>query len=343
MEKDASLQGKLVVFVVGQTDLNLESTSVFESKTLKHSPAYPDVIPKQKIIKLEKSNFLGRDVTFLVKAYLPDIVIVEATVQLENLLSEHLSPLKKEILQECRKYLVRYECLPHFDEEYNIYCVSSYQGDPELYLTLHGERIAHILKNERIQLDEAEIQNTLQGGLKYAKDDLTLVDWDGAFMFDPNGDFESNIELFEIANVQLLKSRILDDQLDDRLKQTIVLLKQTQRTLFRSKEIRASLKEIIQIRTQSILESDAIDHNIKLIGDWYSARVYSQISKKFHLDNWSRGISQKLDVLEDVYTMAAEQFSVSFSTTLEFILIGGWFILLVGWFGIFLLDLFLRK
>lgn len=95
MEKDASLQGKLVVFVVGQTDLNLESTSVFESKTLKHSPAYPDVIPKQKIIKLEKSNFLGRDVTFLVKAYLPDIVIVEATVQLENLLSEHLSPPEK--------------------------------------------------------------------------------------------------------------------------------------------------------------------------------------------------------------------------------------------------------
>ena len=201
--------------------------------------------------------------TFLVKAYLPDIVIVEATVQLENLLSVLFFSLFFVFLLVCWFFLVCFVCLPNFDEEYNIYCVSSYQGDPELYLTLHGERIAHILKNERIQLDEAEIQNTLQGGLKYAKDDLTLVDWDGAFMFDPNGDFESNIELFEIANVQLLKSRILDDQLDDRLKQTIVLLKQTQRTLFRSKEIRASLKEIIQIRTQSILESDAIDHNNK--------------------------------------------------------------------------------
>ncbi|HZR45139.1 MAG TPA: hypothetical protein VFA47_00435, partial [Candidatus Manganitrophaceae bacterium] len=70
---------------------------------------------------------------------------------------------------------------------------------------------------------------------------------------------------------------------------------------------------------------------------------YNQISKKFHLEVWSRNISEKLDVLEDVYTMAAEQFSVSFSTTLEFVLIAGWFVLLVGWFGIFLLDLFLRK
>ena len=141
----------------------------------------------------------------------------------------------------------------------------------------------------------------------------------------------------------MLKSRRLDDQLDDRLKQTVNLLKQTERKLFRSKEIRANLKEITQIRTRSILESAAIEHNIKLIGDWYSARLYSQISKKFHLEEWGKSISEKLDVLEDVYTMTAEQFSVSFSTTLEFILIAGWFVLLIGWFGIFLLDLSLRK
>lgn len=340
--KEVTLPGRLVTFLVGQTDLNLESTAVFESKTLKHSPAYPDVIPKQKVIKIEKKSLFGRDGTFLVKAYLPDIVIVEATVEMEDLLSEELENIKKGFLQECRAFLVKYQCLPHFEEDYSIYCVSNYQGDPERYLTLYGERIAPILKNERIQLDEEEIQNTLRLGLKYAKDDLTLVDWDGAFMFDPHGDFESNIELFEIANVQLLKSRILDKQLDDRLQQTIILLKQTQRMLFRSKEIRANLKEIIQIRTQSLLESDAIDHNIKLIGDWYSARLFNQISKKFHLDAWSKSISQKLDVLEDVYTMAAEQFSVSFSTTLEFVLIAGWFVLLVGWFGIFILDLLLR-
>ncbi|MFY9270490.1 MAG: hypothetical protein WAO55_12180 [Candidatus Manganitrophaceae bacterium] len=342
-EKGVALGGKLVAFLVGRTDLNLESTAVFESKTLKHSPAYPDVIPKQKIIKLEKGSVLDHPVTFVVKAYLPDILIAEATVEIEDLLSDRLVTFKKDLLQACRKFLVEYQCLPLFEEEYSIYCVSNYQGDPELYLTLHGERIAHILKNERIQLDEEEIRNTLRGGLKYAKDDLTLVDWDGTFMFDPSGDFESNIELFEIANVQLLKSRALDDQLDDRLKQTIILLKQTQRTLFRSKEIRTTLKEIIQIRTQSILESSGIEHNIKLIGDWYSARLYNQISRKFHLDDWSKGISQKLDVLEDIYTMAAEQFSVSFSTTLEFTLIAGWFVLLVGWFVLFLLDLFLRK
>lgn len=337
------LQGKLVTFLVAQTALNLESSAVFESKTLKQSPAYPDVIPKQKIITIEKSSLKEREVTWLVKTYPPDIIIVEATIRMEDLLSEELLWIKKELLSECRKVVQKYQGKSDFDEEYSVYCISGYQGDPEVYLTLYGDRIAHLLKNERIQLDEEEVNATLQHGLKYAKDDLTLVDWDGALIFDPKGDFESNIELFEIANVQLLKSRRLDDQLDDRLKQTVDLLKKTERVLFRSKEIRANLKEIIQIRTQSILESASIEHNIKLIGDWYSARLYNQISKKFHLEDWSKNISEKLDVLEDVYTMTAEQFSVSFSTTLEFILIGGWFILLVGWFGIFILDLYLRK
>ena len=343
MGEAIALKGKLVTFLVGQTDLNLDSTEVFESKTRKHAPAYPDVIPKQKILKLEKRTLHRYDLTLLVKAYLPDIVIVEATVLLPDFLTEDLFTVKKEMLQECRKVLREYECRTDFDEEYSVYCISDYQGDPEVYLTLYGDRIAHVLKNERIQLDEEEVNATLQSGLKYAKDDLTLVDWDGAFVFDPKGDFESNIELFEIANVQLLRSRRLDDQLDDRLKKTVDLLKQTERKLFRSKEIRGTLKEIIQVRTQSILESAAIEQNIKLIGDWYSARLYNQISKKFYLEVWSRNISEKLDVLEDVYTMAAEQFSVSFSTTLEFILIGGWFILLVGWFALFILDLFLRS
>lgn len=343
MEQAIALKGKVVTFLVGQTDLNLDSTEVFESKTRKQAPAYPDVIPKQKVLKLEKRTVDAHEITLLVKAYLPDIVIVEASVSLPDFLTEDLFKIKREVLQECRNILGAYRCGTDFDEDYSVYCISDYHGDPEVYLSLYGDRIAHLLKNEQIQLDEEEINATLQNGLKYAKDDLTLVDWDGAFVFDPKGDFESNIELFEIANVQLLKLRRLDHRLDDRLKKTVDLLKQTQRQLFRSKEIRATLKEIIQIRTQSILESTGIEQNIKLIGDWYSARLYNQISKKFHLEAWGRNISEKLDVLEEVYTMAAEQFSVSFSTTLEFILIAGWFILLVGWFALFVLDLYLRS
>lgn len=334
------ISGRLAVFLIGQTGLDLETSEVVEIKTLKSAPSYLDVIPKQKVIKLEKRQVDGAEVGFLVKAYLPDFVIVEASMEIDDFLSDATFEFKHKLIIESRKILAEFNCNREYDEEYSVYCISGYRGDPEVYLSMYGEQIAMFLKNERIPLDEEEIQATLATSLKYSKDDITIVDWDGAFIFDSAGDFQSNIELFEIANLQLLKSRILDDDLDKRLEKTLNLITVPKRIpLIRSREVRKVLKEVIEIRTQSILESEAVEHNIKLIGDWYSARLYSLIAKKFHLDAWSTNIKEKLDTLEDVYTMAASNFSVSFSATLEFIILAGWFLLLV----LYVAEFFLLK
>ncbi len=329
------MAGKLVVFLIGQTTQDLETSEVVAVKAVKSAPSYPDVMPQQKIVRLERREFEGADVGFLVKAYLPDVVVVEASLELEDILSERTLEFKRSLVHECRKILNDFRCDPEHDEEYGVYCVSGYSGDPEVYLSMYGERVAALLKNERILLDEEEVQSTLASCLKYGKDDITIVDWDGAFIFDSAGEFDSNIELFEIANLQLLKSRILDDQLGARLEKTLRLVKTPKRfPLISSGEVRRALKEIIEIRTQSILES--AERNIKLIGDWYSAKLYALISKKFHLNSWKANIKEKLDTLEDVYTMATENFSVSYRATLEFIILGGWFVLLLLYVAEFL-------
>ncbi len=338
MELEAKMiPGKLVVFLIGQTDANLEASAVVEVKTVKSAPTYLDVIPKQEIIRLEKRDVDGIEVGFLVKAYLPDVVVVEASLDMDDILADTTLEVKRSLIGECRKILEEFTCNREFDEEYGVYCISGYSGDPEVYLSMYGEKIAAFLKNEKIPLDEEEVQATLSSYLKYGKDDITIVDWDGAFIFDSAGDFESNIELFEIANLQLLKSRMLDDDLDERLEKTLLLTKAPKRMpIIRSGEVRRVLKEVIEIRTQSILESEAVERNIKLIGDWYSAKLYSLISKKFHLDSWKAEIKEKLDTLEDVYTMATENFSVSYRATLEFIILAGWFVLLLLYVAEFL-------
>lgn len=332
------IPGTLVVFLIGRTAMNLDASDVVEIKTLKSAPAYLDVVPKQKVIKLEKRNADGEEVGFLVKAYLPDIVVVEATREMEDLLTDVTLVFKRKLINECRKILVEFDCDREFDEEYSVYCISGYRGDPEVYLSMYGEKIAAFLKNEDVPLDEEEVKGTLGSYLKYGKDDITIVDWDGAFIFDSAGDFQSNMELFEIANLQLLRSRILDDELDKRLERTLRLVRSPRGRLplIRSGEVRKVLKEVLEIRTQSLLESEAVEHNIKLIGDWYSARLYALIAKKFHLDSWRAEINEKLDTLEDVYTMAAENFSVSYRAALEFIILGGWFVLLLLYVAEFL-------
>ena len=333
------LSGKLVVFLFGETTMNLEASEIVDIKTVKSAPRYPDVIPKQKIIKVEKRVCDGIEVGFVVKAYLPDVVVVEASLDMDDILSNSTLDFKRRLINECRSVLGEFGCDPLFDEEYSVYCISGYSGDPEVYLSLYGDRIAAFLKNETIELDEEEVRATLSTNLKYGKDDITIVDWDGAFIFDSAGDFDSNIELFEIANLQLLKSRILDYDLDERLEKTLRLVTTSKKLpVIRSTEVRRVVREIIEIRTLSILESEAVERNIKLIGDWYSAKLYSLISRKFHLESWKAEIKEKLDTLEDVYTMATENFSVSYRSTIEFVILGGWFVLLVLYVGEFLLT-----
>lgn len=331
--------GKLVVFLVGQTDQNLEATDVVEIKTVKSAPSYLDVIPKQKILRADKRSIGGVEVGFLVKAYLPDAVVVEASLDMDDILADTTLEFKRSIIGECRSILEEFTCCQEFDEEYTVYCISGYSGDPKAYLSLYRDKIAAFLKNERLPLDEEEVQATLSSYLKYGKHDITVVDWDGAFIFDSGRDFDGNIELFQIANLQLLKSRMLDDELDDRLEKTLKLLQAPKRlSIIRSGEMRRVLKEIIAIRTQSILESEAMERNIKLIGDWYSAKLYSLISKKFHLETWKTEIKEKLDTLEDISTMATENLSVSYRATIEFIILAGWFVLLLLYVGEFLLT-----
>lgn len=338
------LPGTLVVFLIGRTDANLETTATVESKTVKSAPPYADIIPKQKVIKQETAALNDRKIGIRVKAYLPDIVIVEASLEAEDILSDRMLDLKRRLIVLCRSVLESYECDREFDEDYSVSCISGYSGDPEVYLSLHGERIAGFLKNEDVPLDEEEVRATLSSSLKYGRDDITIVDWDGAFIFDSNGDFEGNIELFEIANLQLLRSRMLAADLDGRLEKTLNLIKVPKGIpVIKSRVVRKVLKEIIEIRTQSILESEAVERNIRLIGDWYSAKLYSLVARKFHLESWRTEINEKLDTLEDVSTMASENFSLSFRETVEFVILAGWLVLLLLYIGEFFLYAFFKK
>ena len=205
------------------------------------------------------------------------------------------------------------------------------------------ESIAIDLQNFRRWLDEKEIEYTLSFQFKYAKDDLTIIDWDGAFLFDPKGDFEESIDLFQLANFQLLRYRILDEDLSERIQKAYKLIQLNEHKgfleKFRTKEIAQAFKEIIRIRSQSISQFESLDKDIKLIGDWYSARIYDLLSKKFKLDIWASNVKRKLDTLEDIYTIASENLGMSRMQVAEFVQIGAWFVLQFCWFILIDLEL----
>ena len=334
---------KIIAFVIATTS-GVKSGKLVNVKTRHSAPQYhPLSLPKQQVISEEHHAVHSQDICFLVKIYSTDAVIVEGTAEVADIFSPDAFRLREAMIDTCHAILKKYGGQRDLSEEYSIALVSGYSGDPQQFFN-KSPHIAAFLKSERIPLDDNEIHYTLSNQIKYGKDDLVIVDWDGALVFDVEGKVDDVVNLFETANLQLLRYRSLDKELDERLHKVtrfgIVTVPTTLSLMKNKRDIATAFQEIIRVRTEAIADFEAIDRDIKLIGDWYSARLYDCISKKFKFDEWKRHVQEKLESLEDIYTIVAENFSVSRHQFLELIQILLFFVLQAGWFALIILEFF---
>ena len=328
---------KITAIVIAETS-TVKKGKETAPPTLKSAPHYfAKSVPSQSILGGRKITVGQQTVELVLKAYEPDVVVVEASTEIKNIFDNTTLELKDKLLDLCYDSVKQQGGKEEPSEEYTVYQISEYRGDPEVFLGRYAKKIAGLLKSEKLELDENEVEHTLSYQFKYVKDDLVILDWDGAFIFEPAGEFEETIELLELANYQLLRYRILDRNLDERLARAAVLT-QARRRLLRTKEVAQAFEEVIKLRSDSIFQFQAMERDIKLIGDWYSARFYDLLSRKFRLDGWRQAIREKLDSLEDVYSIVSENLGVSSQQVLELVQIGAFFVLQIGWFVLIILE-----
>lgn len=332
---------KLISFVISESR-RLKKGELLPSKPLESAPHYyKSAIPQQYAVA-DESIKVGdlEKVRFSVRVYPPDAILVEASVNINDPFSKETFNLREKLVEACQQISRKYGGTEELSEEYSVALVSGYNGAPEQFLKYRQE-ITAFLKSETQPLDDKEIEYTLSTQLKYAEDDLVIVDWDGTFVFDTKGEIDDIIDLLQTANLQLLRYRALDKTLDERLRKVTKLPQRAETKLIfaNRKELARAFKEVIEVRTKAIADFEAIDRDIKLIGDWYSARLYDLVSKKFKLDEWLKSVQKKLESLEDIYQIVAENFSVSRTHLLELAQIVLFFILQAGWFVLIILEL----
>lgn len=331
---------KIISFILAEVP-KLKGGEVLVVPRSESAPHYfSESVPKQTLIAEESHVIDGHSVNYSIKAYHPGILLVEGQLEVENVFSDEAFALREDLIEECHSIIKKYGGKFEASEEYSIAIVTGYGGDPDELVSTYSARIASFLKSEHQSLDEKEIEYTLSSQIKYLKNDLVIVDWDGAFVFDPDGEYESIVELLQIANLELLRYRILDADLGRRLRRAGKVVREYagDAKFSRNKELAQSFKDLIEIRSRSVAELELIDREIKLIGDWYSARLYDLAAKKMKFDGWKTTIKEKLDSLEDVYSIVAENFSMSRTHYLEFIQIIAFFVLQVGWFALIILE-----
>lgn len=314
---------------------------------VKSAPNYFEKsVPSQFILGKEKRKIDGLEIELIAKSYPPEVVLIEGSFEVENIFADGILELKDKLHDICYEFAKKHGGKEDPAEEYAIYQVSGYKGDPELFLKNNAQKITELLKSEKLELDEKEIEYTFSHQFKYAKDDLVIVDWDGAFVFDPNGDFEETIELLELANYQLLRYRILDEDLDERMRkmEKFTRLDEVKTKWWvgwsgvAAREMTQEFRDVIKVRSQSINQFEAMERDIKLIGEWYLARLFELAAKKFRLNEWRDAIKEKLESLEDSYGIVASNLGMSRVQRLELIQIWGFFVLQIGWLVLIVLE-----
>ena len=288
-------------------------------RPFRSAPMYEESILRFKIVKEEiVREIAGRRISFDLKIFEDSNLIVEAKTPLDLREFADFSYQKKIILEECRKLIEEYQPGSLF-EEYVFFCLKDYEGTIDSFLSDHGALIAAMLKDEPMKLASNEIEDTLASHIRYSQEDAAIVDWDGAFLIDSTGEFKETIAVLELAIVQLLNYRIMDKRLVER----IDLLKQQGQPFDMGVFPRLSpyMKNVIKMRSQSVMELESLDFALRLYGDWYSGKLYDLASKKFHLHTWRAQVEAKLQLLSDLYEMAEQVTESRFGLTLEFLIV----------------------
>jgi hypothetical protein len=217
----------------------------------------------------------------------------------------------RELAEKIRKELVPYCVRPiqqlADEEAYTVFCLDSplrnQEGaavKTEDWLRHHRRRVASLLTQEpdMDRLSKQEANESTDRYLSYYDHDLVVVDWDAALVIDERRSREEVLHVMELVNLQLAELEAYDRILDDALDRSYRDLGEK-----RMRSRWAVLRELREIRVDLARLSDELSNITKFFGDWHLARIYENVSARFHLSDWHRTIDEKLRTLDNLYQL----------------------------------------
>ena len=182
--------------------------------------------------------------------------------------------------------------------------------------------LAQLLLFEDRELEPAEVAEALRVAFSYYPDDLAVVQWDAAFVYDRAEGAEAIMDILEFANSQLVEFRTYDARLDQELDAIYALSPgRSVRRFGRGREA-AERADRVRYLLVDILElTDRTSNALKIIGDAYYARLYRAAAARLGLADWQRQIDAKLRSVSEMYRVFQDQAQYARSEFLELIII----------------------
>jgi len=227
----------------------------------------------------------------------------------------------KQQIERARPALVKlYDSWLH--EDYFVFHVRDLAGNPTAteLLSTQGGRIAQIVRGENVPLSEGEQQEIMQWKISYYPNDLAVISWNAAFLYDSAAGAETVIQLLEYANSQLLEFRHYDELLTRELVSVYEFMDHGSgiwarwRTARRANRLHTVLLDVDEL-------TERADNAIKFLSDMFSARLYKVAASKIGVTDYKDLVNQKVHTAEELYRFMVDQFHQSRAFVLELMVV----------------------
>ncbi len=184
----------------------------------------------------------------------------------------------------------------------------------------HAGLLARTLRFETADLSRAQQDEALAQAISYYENDLALVDWNSAVIYDR--DYDDTASVLELINVELLEARYIDQQLDRKINEYGALVrKRIEWPIPLRTPYKQAIQDLAELRVESSLVNERVENALKLIGDLYLARLHSAAARRFYLHEWDLIISRKLEIISDFYQLLTDRVRTAQSQALELIIV----------------------
>ena len=179
-----------------------------------------------------------------------------------------------------------------------------------------------LLSGEQRALSEGAKRDLLRQSFSYYTDDLVVLTWDRAFIYEPRGDSDV-ADMIEVANAQLLEMRYYDELLDDELPRMYGLVQSTRSTLNvllprRYADLARQLYTLVAEVTEL---TEKVDNALQVTEDVYLARIYTSALDLFRVRTVSAAVNRKLAIIRDTYTALYDEANSSRAGLMEFLIL----------------------
>ncbi len=207
------------------------------------------------------------------------------------------------------------------EEDYLILYVRAFDAETSLPADALPDRIdlARLLMGEEFPLSAQVRNDVLRYMYTYSTDDLAVISWDTAFVYDTEGIMDVP-DLLEFANAQLLELAFFDAILDEELEAAYDDVEALQRQgggLLRYRRLRRILNRLLTTIMEITELSGRVMNALRLTEDVFYARVYTGATEVLGLQAWMAGVQEKVHNLRDIYTLLAEEAENSRMALLE--------------------------